>query len=229
MVDALSAQLDAAQAAQAVISVIGADAPRQQILLMYERYLEAGRHQRLRPVLAAWNAALKEVVREVLTRADLPAEKDDARLVLAVADGVAVTAPAERTPADVSVGAALIVMFSRLWISAGPHGPADERDRDYADASAGESGCGPVPRRNQKSFRSCSWDAFARCARHPDACAEAPGPYTAISVRRLTPHGAHLDALASAPTAMRCPPVTAGWSASGPAALPKRPRGLGGH
>ncbi|MGI8947974.1 MAG: TetR/AcrR family transcriptional regulator [Ornithinimicrobium sp.] len=114
VVDALPAQLDAAQAAQAVVSVIGADAPRQQILLMYERYLEAGRHQRLRPVVAAWNAALKEVVRQVLIRADLPAEEDNARLVLAVADGVAVTALAEGTPADVAVGAALVVMFSLL-------------------------------------------------------------------------------------------------------------------
>ena len=114
VVDALPAQLDAARAAQAVGSMIGADAPSPEMLLMYERYLEAGRHQRLRPVVVAWNGHLKELVREVLRRAGLPDEEDRAGLVLAVADGVAVTALAEGAPPDVAIVAALEQLFSLL-------------------------------------------------------------------------------------------------------------------
>ena len=114
VVDALPAQLDAARAADAVVRVMGADTPSQQMLLMYERYLDAGRHPRLRPVVVAWNSRLRELVQQVLVRAGLPADEDSARLVLAVADGVAVTALAEGTPPDVAVCAALRQVFPRL-------------------------------------------------------------------------------------------------------------------
>ena len=119
-VDALPAQLDAARAAQAVGSIIGADAPSPEMLLMYERYLEAGRHQRLRPVVVAWNRHLRELVRVVLRRAGLPDEEDRAGLVLAVADGVAVTALAEGAPPDVAIVAALEQLFSLLADGARP-------------------------------------------------------------------------------------------------------------
>ena len=107
VVDALPAHLDRAGAARAVVGVIGADRPGPEVLLMYERYLEAGRHERLRPVVAAWNARIRELVREVLRRAGQSADEDLARLVLAVADGVAITALAEGTPPDVAVVTAL--------------------------------------------------------------------------------------------------------------------------
>jgi DNA-binding transcriptional regulator YbjK len=113
-VDALPAQLDAARAARAVGGIIGADAPSPEMLLMYERYLEAGRHQRLRPVIVAWNGHLRDLVREVLRRAGLPDDEDRAGLVLAVADGVAVTAMAEGAPPDSAVVAALEQLFSLL-------------------------------------------------------------------------------------------------------------------
>lgn len=112
VVDGLPAQVDAVAAAQAVITIIGADIPTRQMLLLYERYLEAGRHERLRPVVVAWNAHLTELVQQVLARAGLPAEAEQARLVLAVADGVAVTALAEGDPPDVAVGAALEQLLS---------------------------------------------------------------------------------------------------------------------
>jgi hypothetical protein len=51
-------------------------------------------------------------VQEVLRRAGFPADEDRARLVLAVADGVAVTALAEGTAPHAAVGAALDRMFS---------------------------------------------------------------------------------------------------------------------
>jgi DNA-binding transcriptional regulator YbjK len=119
VVDALPDQLDAARAAQAVTEIIGADAPDAQLLLMYERYLEAGRHQRLRALVIAWNARLAELVRQVLLRADLPADEGTARLVVAVADGVAVTALAEGTSPQAAVGEAVNQMLSLLQVSAG--------------------------------------------------------------------------------------------------------------
>ena len=107
VVDALPPRLDRAAAARAVVGVIGADRPSPEVLLMYERYLEAGRHERLRPVVAAWNSRIRSLIREVLRRAGLPADEDRARHVLAVADGVAITALAEGTPPDAAVAAAL--------------------------------------------------------------------------------------------------------------------------
>lgn len=107
VVDAVPPQIDYDVAARAVISIIGADALSQQVLVMYERYLEAGRHDRLRAVVAAWNAQLRELVAQVLLRAGIPLEDERADLVLALADGVAVTALAEGTSPDAAVGAAL--------------------------------------------------------------------------------------------------------------------------
>jgi len=107
VVDALPARIGPVRAAQAVIRVVGTDAPSRQLLLLYERYLEAGRHDRLRPFVVASNERLCALVREVLLRAGLPAGQGDARLVLAVADGAAVTALAEGTAPDAAVRTSL--------------------------------------------------------------------------------------------------------------------------
>ena len=117
VVDALPAELHAAAAARAVVSIIGADWPSPEALLMYERYLEAGRHERLRPVVSAWNDRLRNLVREVLRRTGMRAGEDQARLVLAVADGVAVAALAEGTPPDAAVTAALDDLLPLLGTS----------------------------------------------------------------------------------------------------------------
>ena len=114
VVEALPARVDHAAAARAVVGIIGADAPPPRILLVYERYLEAGRHERLRPFVAAWNAQIKQLVHDVLHRAALPASEETAGLVLAVADGAAITALAEGTPAEVAVRTALGQVFSLL-------------------------------------------------------------------------------------------------------------------
>lgn len=114
VVDALPAHIDHVQAARAVSSIIGADAPSQQMLVMYERYLDAGRHPRPRLLVAAWNAHLKELVRQVLLRAAIPVEDDTVGLVLALADGVAVTALAEGTSPDTAVADALKRFFPML-------------------------------------------------------------------------------------------------------------------
>lgn len=114
VLDALPAHVDRDRAAQAVVSIVGADAPSQHMLAMYERYLEAGRHERMRPVVAALNAQLKDLVRQVLLRTALPVDGDMAGLVLAVADGAAVTALAEGEQPTVAVRAALARIFALL-------------------------------------------------------------------------------------------------------------------
>ena len=96
--DALPERLDRASAAQAVVGILGADASREQQLLLYERYLEAGRHERLRPLVVSYNTRLGELVREVLLRAALPTGEGEVGLVFAVTDGAAVTALAEGAP-----------------------------------------------------------------------------------------------------------------------------------
>ena len=114
LVDALPASIDRATAASAVVGIIGADAPPPRILLVYERYLEAGRHERLRPFVVAWNAQIKHLVHEVLVRAALPADDEVATLALAAADGAAITSLAEGSPVDVAVRSTLGQVFSLL-------------------------------------------------------------------------------------------------------------------
>jgi DNA-binding transcriptional regulator YbjK len=114
VVEALPAQLDTEQAARAVGGIIGTDMSHEQMLLMYERYLEAGRHPRLRPLVTSWNAHFRDLVRQVLFRAGLPSDEAHAGLVLAVADGAAVTALAEGAAPDVPVTAALTRVLSTL-------------------------------------------------------------------------------------------------------------------
>ena len=107
VVAALPERLDRSQVARAVIGIVGGDARREQVLLVYERYLEAGRHERLRPLVAESNKRLVEFVLEVLRRADLPADEADARVVLAVADGTTIMALAEGQPTPAATAAAL--------------------------------------------------------------------------------------------------------------------------
>jgi DNA-binding transcriptional regulator YbjK len=114
VVEALPDRLDAAQAAHAVGAVIGADLPRDQLLLMYERYLEAGRHPRLRELVVSWNARVKELIRLVLLRAGLPADDGTAALVLAAADGAAVTALAEGGDCGPTVATTVEAVLDRL-------------------------------------------------------------------------------------------------------------------
>lgn len=114
LVEALPPQLDITEASRAVGTLIGTGDPHAQMLLMYERYLEAGRHETLRPVVAAWNARLTGLVRQILHRAALPADDDTAQLVLALADGVAVTSLAEGRAPDQTVTPALERLLTML-------------------------------------------------------------------------------------------------------------------
>lgn len=114
VVDALPPELTTAQAQQAIGSIIGADSSHEQMLLIYERSLEGGRHPRLRPLVTSGNAHLQDLVRPVLARTTLPSDAATAELVLAVADGSAITALAEGAPPQMAVAAAVGRLLARL-------------------------------------------------------------------------------------------------------------------
>jgi DNA-binding transcriptional regulator YbjK len=114
VLDGLPPHLTKDEAVHAVIDVVAGGTPREQLLPQYERYLEAARHARLRPLVIDLNARFIELVQEILRRAALPAEPDDARLVLAVADGSVVTALAEGGPTGSAATATLARLVARL-------------------------------------------------------------------------------------------------------------------
>lgn len=100
----LPARIDSAEElARALVKVVtgagrSADTPPHRLLAMYERYLEAGRHPRLRPFVVAYNDDLAALAQEVLRRGGLPRSQQHARLALAVVDGALITALAEGQP-----------------------------------------------------------------------------------------------------------------------------------
>lgn len=104
------------QFADAVVDVVLGDLADQRngvdpgrLAALYERYLQAGRHPALRDVVRTWNAALVEILDDLLRRAGLARDGERARLLLAVVDGLLVAALGEgdaavvgRTRADLA-------------------------------------------------------------------------------------------------------------------------------
>ncbi|MBC7373239.1 MAG: TetR family transcriptional regulator [Frankiales bacterium] len=101
LVAQLPERLDRAQVAKAVLEIATARPAEVAVthvggvVALYERYLEAGRHLRLRPVVHDYNEALLGLVQTVLGRGGLPADRDTAQLALAAVDGAAIYAIAE--------------------------------------------------------------------------------------------------------------------------------------
>lgn len=91
---------DVARALVRVVTGAGqtADTPPHHLFVMYERYLEAGRHPPLRPLVVAYNDELATLAQEVLQRGSFPCSQQHARLALAVVDGALITALAEGQP-----------------------------------------------------------------------------------------------------------------------------------
>lgn len=91
---------DVARAVVRVVTGAGptAHTPPAHLFVMYERYLEAGRHPLLRPLVVAYNDELATLAQEVLQRGGLPCSQQHARLALAVVDGALITALAEGQP-----------------------------------------------------------------------------------------------------------------------------------
>lgn len=107
----LPARLVSAPAtARALIAVVtGGSGDRSSLSAMYERYLEAGRQPRLRPLVVAANAEVVELVAGVLQRAARRTRA--ARLVLASIDGLLLAALAE---GELEPVASVVPELSRL-------------------------------------------------------------------------------------------------------------------
>lgn len=96
--------------ARALLAVVtGGSGDRASLSAMYERYLEAGRHPRLRPLVVAANAEVARLVGGVLQRAGRRTRA--ARLVLATTDGLLLAALAEGDP---DPAASVVPELSRL-------------------------------------------------------------------------------------------------------------------
>jgi DNA-binding transcriptional regulator YbjK len=79
-----------ALAARLVAMVAGAPEPAGPagMLLFYERYLQAGRRPRLRPLVAGWNQKLAGLLGGLLRRGGFPGHGDLPRTLLATIDGL---------------------------------------------------------------------------------------------------------------------------------------------
>lgn len=90
-----------AEVARAVMRVVSAapagarPADAGDLLVLYDRYLEAGRHPSLQPAVRAHNERLDGLLREVLERGGLAPDPGTARGLLAIVDGAILRALAE--------------------------------------------------------------------------------------------------------------------------------------
>lgn len=87
----LAGPTELAEAAVAITVPVGP--ATDDLPTMYERYLEAGRSPALRPLVRSYDAALDDLLADVLSRAGHPRSR--ARLLLAVVDGAVLRALAE--------------------------------------------------------------------------------------------------------------------------------------
>lgn len=119
-VGGLPQRLESAEdVAEAVVRVVTgavptADTPPHHLFVMYERYLEAGRHPPLRPLVVAYNDELATLTQEVFTRGSLPCSPQHARLALAVVDGTVITALAEGQPPARTAARALATFITGI-------------------------------------------------------------------------------------------------------------------
>ena len=87
-----------ARAVVAVVAGISGDSASSEagdLAVLYDRYLEAGRLEHLRPAVSAYNERLDGLLGEVLSRAGLRPGRDTARALLALVDGAVLRALAE--------------------------------------------------------------------------------------------------------------------------------------
>ena len=100
-------------------------AGRAGILTTYERYVQAGREPRLRPLVRAWNAELTDLLRDVLRRHGYSHSEGQPRLVLAAIDGLLIGSLVEgdeQAPATAGAALAHLLASLRRSPSGGPSG-----------------------------------------------------------------------------------------------------------
>lgn len=107
--DAISRLPDALEnddaVAGAVVAVVtaspaGGPADREALLVVYERYVEAGRHPRLAGLVTEWNAEVEALLADLLRRGGVAVPGERAGTVLALADGALVRALGEGRGVD---------------------------------------------------------------------------------------------------------------------------------
>lgn len=76
-------------------SITAAPDRADDLVTFYERYLQAGRHPRLRPLVQDYDRQLDRLLADVLARGGLPRDAAAVRLVLATVDGAVLRALAE--------------------------------------------------------------------------------------------------------------------------------------
>ena len=110
--------------ARAVVMVVSGSSGGAESLdggglaVLYDRYLEAGRHRHLQPAVTAYNERLDDLLDEVLVLGGLPVHPGTARALLALVDGAILRALAEGgDPTPPAVAA--VASFVRLLAAAG--------------------------------------------------------------------------------------------------------------
>lgn len=128
VLSALPARLaDVGAVARAVVALVvgpvddGRPEGGADLLAVYERYLEAGRHPHLRPLVLAVDEQLDGLVGQVLGRGGLPGGPATARTVLALVDGALLRALGEGRPARPAAEGAVEAHLA-LLPPAGPRG-----------------------------------------------------------------------------------------------------------
>lgn len=119
LVARLPARLGPRQVAAAVLEIATARPVEAStthvggVMAMYERYLEAGRHEQLRAAVHSYNEELLRLVQVVLAKGGMAADREAARLALAVVDGASIYAIAEGV-APAASATALLTDFLRM-------------------------------------------------------------------------------------------------------------------
>jgi DNA-binding transcriptional regulator YbjK len=109
----------------AIVAGAAEGADRGRLLTAYERYVQAGRHPELRPVVRAWTAGLVELAGEVLRRAGHADDGDRAGLLVALIDGLLIALLVED---DVDAAAAATARVAAVLAVGGPQaGSTDTR------------------------------------------------------------------------------------------------------
>lgn len=105
VVAALPQRRTSAVAAARVLAevALGPSPSAAALAAFYERYVQAGRVPALRPLVTSWNAELRSLVAQALASCGRPVTPARAHLLLAVLDGLVVTAVAEGAEDPVAV------------------------------------------------------------------------------------------------------------------------------
>lgn len=120
----------------AAVVTPGGDLGHVRLLCFYERFIQAGRHPHLRPLVRGWNAEVAALVGEALRRLGHPHDPERSRQLLSVLDGLLINRLVEGDEGAVdAVRADIVPLLSGSFLTgpfltghpAGGDRPPDER------------------------------------------------------------------------------------------------------